>query len=81
MLAIPTKRSDRAVVCYLTGAEIDALLAAPDRTTWIGRRDHALLAVAVHTGLRVSELTGLRPRRLTRRRRPRPLPRLISNSR
>jgi integrase/recombinase XerD len=39
---------------------MDALLAAPDRSTWIGRRDHALLAVAVRTGLRLSELTGLR---------------------
>ena len=38
---------------------LDALLASPDRSTWIGRRDHALLVVAVQTGLRVSELTGL----------------------
>ena len=59
MLAIPPKRFDRPLVTFLTDAEIDALLAAPDRTTWIGRRDHALLVLAVQTGLRVSELTGL----------------------
>jgi integrase/recombinase XerD len=57
---IPPKRCDRAVVTYLTQAETDALVAAPDRTTWIGRRDHALLLTGIHTGLRVSELTGLR---------------------
>jgi len=60
VLAIPTKRFDRAVVCYLTKTEAEALLAAPDRTTWLGRRDHALLTVAIQTGLRVAELTGLR---------------------
>ena len=60
VLAIPPKRCDRAVVTYLTQAETDALVAAPDRTTWNGRRDHALLLTGIHTGLRVSELTGLR---------------------
>jgi integrase/recombinase XerD len=60
VLAIPTKRFERSVVSFLDRAEIDALLAAPDRTRWIGRRDHALLTVAVQTGLRVSELTTLR---------------------
>ena len=40
---------------YLTGPEIDALLVAPDRTSWYGRRDHALLVTAVQTGLRLSE--------------------------
>lgn len=60
VLAIPNKRVDRATVCFLTHAEVDALLDGPDRSTWIGRRDHALLVVAVQTGLRVSELTGLR---------------------
>ena len=59
VLAIPPKRCDRAVVCFLTAGEIDALLAAADRATWLGRRDHALLLLAVQTGLRVSELTGL----------------------
>lgn len=59
VLAIPAKRFDRALVTYLTDAERDALLAAPDRATWTGRRDHALLLVAAQTGLRVSELIGL----------------------
>jgi integrase/recombinase XerD len=59
VLAIPQRRHDRAIVSYLTGPETDALLAAPDRTTWHGRRDHALLLTAVQTGLRLSELTGL----------------------
>lgn len=59
VLAIPPKRCDRAVVSFLTATEVDALLAAPDRATWLGRRDHALLALACQTGLRVSELTGL----------------------
>ena len=59
VLAIPPKRCDRPVVCFLTAAEIDALLATPDRMTWLGRRDHALLLLACQTGLRVSELTGL----------------------
>ncbi|MFZ1286966.1 MAG: tyrosine-type recombinase/integrase [Candidatus Phosphoribacter sp.] len=59
VLAIPQRRHDRAIVLYLTGPETDALLAAPDRTTWHGRRDHALLVTAVQTGLRLSELTGL----------------------
>ena len=59
MLAIPPKRFDRALITYLTEPEIDALLAAPDQRTWTGRRDHALLLLAVQTGLRVSELTGL----------------------
>ena len=59
MLAIPSKRHDHATVSFLTRPEIEALLAAPDLTTWHGRRDHALLLVATQTGLRVSELTGL----------------------
>jgi site-specific recombinase XerD len=60
VLAIPSKRFDRGLVEFLSDDEIDALLATPDATTWIGRRDRALLLVAVQTGLRVSELTGLR---------------------
>ena len=60
VLAIPAKKAERRELCYLSQPEADALLAAPDRDTWTGRRDHALLDVAVDTGLRVSELTGLR---------------------
>jgi integrase/recombinase XerD len=59
VLAIPAKRYDRALVTFLTRAEIDALVAAPDRSTWTGRRDYTLLVVAVQTGLRVSELARL----------------------
>jgi integrase/recombinase XerD len=59
VLSIPPKRTDRALVTFLDQQEIDALLAAPDRTTWTGRRDHALLILAIQTGLRVSEITTL----------------------
>ncbi len=59
VLAIPPKRFDKRVVTFLNAAEIDALLAAPDQTRWEGRRDRALMLLAVQTGLRVSELTGL----------------------
>jgi integrase/recombinase XerD len=59
VLAIPPKRFDRALITYLTEPEVDALLAACDRATWTGRRDHALLLLAVQTGLRISELTGI----------------------
>ena len=59
VLAIPQKRFDRKLVSFLSLAEIEALLAAPDQQTWIGRRDHTLLLVAIQTGLRVSELVGL----------------------
>ena len=59
VLAIPSKRFTRTVVQFLTRAEVEALLAAPDQRTWFGRRDHAFLLVAVQTGLRVSEMTSL----------------------
>jgi site-specific recombinase XerD len=59
VLAIPPKRFDKASVSFLTPPEVAALLAAPDRGTWEGRRDHALLFVAIQTGLRISELIGL----------------------
>lgn len=59
VLAIPSKRHDKRQVHFLTRSEIEAVLAAPDRTTWIGRRDHALLLLATQTGLRLSELIGL----------------------
>jgi integrase/recombinase XerD len=59
VLAIPPKRFDRTIVTYLTETEITALLAAPDTTSWTGRRDQALLMLACQTGLRASELLGL----------------------
>jgi len=59
VLAIPDKRTFRPTVTYLSAGEVDALLAAPDRQRWLGRRDHALLVLAIQTGLRLSELTGL----------------------
>jgi site-specific recombinase XerD len=59
VLAIPPKKSDRAVITYLDDHEVDALLAAPDQSTRTGRRDHAMLATAIQTGLRASELTAL----------------------
>lgn len=60
VLAIPSKRSDRSPIEFLTHSEIGALVTAPDTRTWIGRRDRALLLLAVQSGLRVSELVGLR---------------------
>ena len=60
VLAIPNKRFTRTLVPFLTRPEVDALLAAPDQCTWSGRRDHAFLLVAVQTGLRLSEMTGLK---------------------
>lgn len=60
VLAIPSKRFDRRLVTFLTEPEIRALLVAPDRSTWTGRRDHALFSLAAQTGLRASELIGLR---------------------
>jgi site-specific recombinase XerD len=60
VLAIPSKRFTRTLVPFLTRPEVDALLAAPDRRIWSGRRDHAFLLVAVQTGLRLSEMTGLK---------------------
>ena len=60
VLAIPSKRHKTKPVDFLTRAEIEALVAAPDQSTWAGRRDRTLLLVAVQTGLRASELIGLR---------------------
>jgi site-specific recombinase XerD len=60
VLAIPPKRFERRIVTFLTDTEVDALLATPSRTTWTGRRDHALLTLVVQTGLRVSEVIALR---------------------
>jgi integrase/recombinase XerD len=59
VLAIPGKRFKSKPIDFLTRSEIEALLAAPDQTTWSGRRDRTLLLVAVQTGLRVSELISL----------------------
>lgn len=59
VLAIPAKQVDRRLVSFLTKDEAEALLAAPDCNTWMGRRDHAMLVVAIQTGLRVSEFTAL----------------------
>src|SRR2546426_9334750 len=60
VLAIPSKRFTRTLIRFLTRPEVDALLAAPDQSTWFGRRDHAFLLVAAQTGLRLSEMTALK---------------------
>jgi integrase/recombinase XerD len=60
VMAIPTKRHERNTVSYLDRDEIKALLATPNSGTWLGRRDHALLVLMIQTGVRVSELSGLR---------------------
>ena len=60
VLAIPSKRYTRKQVGFLNRDEVDALLAAPDTGTWSGRRDHAFILTAVQTGLRLSEMTGLK---------------------
>jgi integrase/recombinase XerD len=65
VLAIPSKRCERGPVAFLTEDEVAALIAAPDPTTWIGRRDRTLLLVATQTGLRNSELTGIRRQDVT----------------
>jgi integrase len=53
------KRFTRTLVRFLTPAEVQALLDAPDRSTWFGRHDHAFILTAVQTGLRLSEITGI----------------------
>jgi integrase/recombinase XerD len=60
VIEIPSKRHERAMISYLDQREIKALLKAPDRASWLGRRDHALLLLMIQTGLRVSELCALR---------------------
>jgi site-specific recombinase XerD len=60
VLAIPSKRAPKPLVHFLNRSEVDALLAAPDLRTWHGRRDRMLMLLAVQTGLRLSEITGLR---------------------
>jgi integrase/recombinase XerD len=59
VLQIGPKRHERALVTYLTEPVLDALIDAPDRSTWTGRRDHAIIILLAQTGLRASELTGL----------------------
>jgi integrase/recombinase XerD len=65
VLAIPYKRLSRRLVDYLTRSEVDALLGEADKNTWVGRRNHAILLTAVQTGLRLSEITGLRQQDVT----------------
>jgi len=60
IVAMPSKRYVKRVVTFLEATEMAALLAAPDRSTWAGRRDHVILLIALQTGLRASELVGLR---------------------
>lgn len=62
VMSIPSKRHDRRLVGFLTRVEIEALLAAPNLQTWDGRRDRAFLMMSIQTGLRLSEMTGLRRR-------------------
>ena len=59
VLAIPAKRTERHLLTFLTEGEVDSLLGACDQTTWTGRRDHAMFALTIQTGLRISELAGL----------------------
>lgn len=60
VLAIPNKRVVKKLIDFLTKDEVDALLNAPDQKKWVGKRDHALLLIAIETGLRLSELLGLK---------------------
>jgi len=64
ILAIPIKREEKKLVGFLTRAEVEAIVAAPDQACWRGRRDHALLLTLYNTGARVSELTALTPQQL-----------------
>jgi integrase/recombinase XerD len=65
VLAIPNKRQPRPLVGFLTRPEIDALLTAPDRSSWLGRRDHTLLLTVIQTGLRLCEVTSIRQQDLS----------------
>ncbi len=65
VLAMPAKRFDRKLIDFMTRPEVDALLNAPDKSTWNGRRDHALLLTTLQTGLRLSEVTGLKRQDVT----------------
>lgn len=59
VLSIPPKRYIKRLIKYLTRPEVDALLRAPDKHTWTGRRDHAMMSLTIQTGLRLAEVTGL----------------------
>ena len=65
VLAMPAKRFDRKLIDFLTRPEVDALRNAPDKTTSNGRRDHALLLTTLQTGMRLSEVTGLKRQDIT----------------
>ena len=65
IMAIPNKRCEKKLVGFLSRAEVKALIAAPDRRTWSGRRDHALLLTLYNTGARISEIIGLQRRQLS----------------
>ena len=60
VLAIPEKRVNHNIIGFLTETEVKALLDVPNQETWLGKRDHTLLVVAIHTGMRLSELLGLK---------------------
>jgi site-specific recombinase XerD len=60
VLAIPVKREDKKLIGYLTRTEVQALLAAPDRSQWAGQRDHALFSTLYNSGARVSEIIALK---------------------
>jgi site-specific recombinase XerD len=59
VLAIPPKRADKRTITFLDPAEAQALIDAPDPARWEGRRDRAIIVLALQAGLRVSELTSL----------------------
>jgi site-specific recombinase XerD len=65
IMAIPNKRFEKKLVGFLSRAEVKALIAAPDRRTCSGRRDHALLLTLYNTGARISEIIGLQRRQLS----------------
>jgi site-specific recombinase XerD len=65
VLSIPSKRFTKTLIHFLTRIEVEALLRAPDKRTWTGRRDHALMSLTAQTGLRLAEVTGLRWNNIT----------------
>ncbi len=60
ILSIPCKRYTRRNICFLQPDEVSALQSGPDLSQWVGRRDQAILILAIQTGLRVSEITSLK---------------------